>query len=162
MITYVIIYLHRLQNNSAQLLSISISWIHFIFHVRNLITIWINSLSHLNRENIHRLSVVNWFWRNKLAEAATWRVNRYQYEIGFNRNKMYSICKFLFIIQTTLVLLAGIVHAFDKYKVIETDNGLVRGVRNTTLLNGVLFYSFRGIPYAKAPIGDLRFKVSLQ
>lgn len=79
-----------------------------------------------------------------------------QYEIGSNTKKMYSI-KFL-LIQTTLIFV-GVVQAYDKYKVIETDSGPIRGVRNTTLLNGVIYYSFRGIPYAKPPIDDLRFKV---
>lgn len=49
--------------------------------------------------------------------------------------------------------------AAEEYKIIETENGQVRGLRKTTLLNGILFYSFKGIPYAKPPIGDLRFKV---
>lgn len=70
---------------------------------------------------------------------------------------MYSI-KMLLLFQTTLIL-AGIVQAYDKYKVIETDNGPIRGVRNTTLINGAIYYSYRGIPFAKAPIKDLRFKV---
>lgn len=68
--------------------------------------------------------------------------------------------KFLFI--QTVLILAGTVHAHYKYKVIETDDGPIRGVRNTTLLNGEIFYSYRGIPYAKAPIADLRFKVNMQ
>lgn len=46
-----------------------------------------------------------------------------------------------------------------EYKIIETNNGLVRGRRNETLLNKVSYYSFKGIPYAKPPIGHLRFKV---
>ena len=71
---------------------------------------------------------------------------------------MYSIKLILF--QTTLILV-GIVQAYDKYKIVETDNGPIRGERNITLINGVVFYSFRGIPYAKPPIGDLRFKVAI-
>lgn len=65
-----------------------------------------------------------------------------------------------FLLLQTVLISTGIVQAHNKYKVIETDNGSIRGVRNTTLLNGVIFYSFRGIPYAKAPIADLRFKVT--
>lgn len=47
------------------------------------------------------------------------------------------------------------------FKVIETNDGSVRGLRKTTFLKKVDFYSFKGIPFAKPPIGDLRFKVSL-
>lgn len=40
----------------------------------------------------------------------------------------------------------------------QTDSGPVRGVlRQGT--SGTQFYSYKGIPYAKAPIGELRFKV---
>lgn len=61
----------------------------------------------------------------------------------------------------SVLILIGVVQAYEKYKIVETDSGPIRGVRNTTLLNGSIFYSFRAIPYAKAPIGDLRFKVTL-
>lgn len=48
----------------------------------------------------------------------------------------------------------------EYYKIVETSNGLIRGILKSTLLNGTEYYSFKGIPYAKSPIGDLRFKVS--
>lgn len=48
----------------------------------------------------------------------------------------------------------------DEYRTVETKYGQVRGVRKITMLKNVDFYSFRGIPYAKSPIGQLRFKVS--
>lgn len=47
-----------------------------------------------------------------------------------------------------------------KYRVVETKSGQVRGIRETSFLKNVDFYSFRGIPYAEAPVGELRFKVS--
>lgn len=47
-----------------------------------------------------------------------------------------------------------------EYKVVETKNGKVRGVRGTTLIKQVDYFSFKGIPYAKSPIGELRLKVS--
>lgn len=50
--------------------------------------------------------------------------------------------------------------ASDEYKVVETIDGKVRGVRDTTLIKRLNFYSFKGIPYAKIPTGELRFKVS--
>lgn len=49
--------------------------------------------------------------------------------------------------------------AGEQYKIVKTLNGQVRGVRKTTLLKEIPFYSFKGIPYAKPPVGDLRFKV---
>lgn len=48
----------------------------------------------------------------------------------------------------------------DEHKIVETKNGQVRGIRKTTLLKNIPFYSFKGIPYAKPPIGELRFKVN--
>lgn len=41
--------------------------------------------------------------------------------------------------------------------IIETKSGRVRGLLKSSLL-GDQYYSFQKIPYAKAPIGDLRFK----
>lgn len=43
--------------------------------------------------------------------------------------------------------------------VVGTTYGAVVGSKRTTIL-GDVFYSFLGIPYAKPPVGDLRFKVS--
>lgn len=43
---------------------------------------------------------------------------------------------------------------------IETESGQIRGKSNSTLFQRKLFYSFRGIPFAKPPIDDLRFKVN--
>ncbi|XP_031636633.1 esterase B1-like [Contarinia nasturtii] len=45
-----------------------------------------------------------------------------------------------------------------EYKIVKTKNGAVRGISDTTMMKNVSFYSFKGIPYAKAPIGELRFK----
>lgn len=47
----------------------------------------------------------------------------------------------------------------DRNPIVQTENGPVKGSALQTRL-GVLFYAFRGIRYAQAPIGDLRFKVS--
>lgn len=44
-------------------------------------------------------------------------------------------------------------------RTIDTNYGQVRGIHETSLLTEKSYYSFRGIPYAKPPIGDLRFKV---
>lgn len=42
---------------------------------------------------------------------------------------------------------------------IEIGHGLIRGKLNRTLFDGKFFYSFRGIPFAKPPLEELRFKV---
>jgi hypothetical protein len=43
--------------------------------------------------------------------------------------------------------------------VVTTKQGKLRGKKVMTA-NGVAYFSFQGIPYAKPPIGALRFKVS--
>lgn len=45
--------------------------------------------------------------------------------------------------------------------VVETPSGPVRGLVLRTVWNSVKYSSFKGIPYAKPPLGDLRFKVNL-
>ncbi|XP_031632819.1 esterase SG1-like [Contarinia nasturtii] len=50
------------------------------------------------------------------------------------------------------------VNGQDSHKVVETNSGNVKGQLEKTLWLETPFYSFRGIPYAKAPIGKLRFK----
>lgn len=47
----------------------------------------------------------------------------------------------------------------DQYCTIEIEHGRIRGKLNRTLFDGKFFYSFRGIPFAKPPLGELRFKV---
>lgn len=42
--------------------------------------------------------------------------------------------------------------------VVDTNYGPVRGLKRTSVA-GDQYYSFRSIPYAKAPINELRFKV---
>nr|QYA71948.1 carboxylesterase [Anoplophora glabripennis]QYA72000.1 carboxylesterase [Anoplophora glabripennis] len=41
--------------------------------------------------------------------------------------------------------------------VVTIKNGKVMGGKNTTVDNKKTYYSFRGIPYAEPPLGDLRF-----
>lgn len=43
-------------------------------------------------------------------------------------------------------------------KIVVTQQGKLRGNTGKNYYGGV-FYQFLGIPYAKAPVGDLRFKV---
>lgn len=49
------------------------------------------------------------------------------------------------------VVIDGIVH---------TESGPVRGQQDETIFRKTKYFSFKGIPYAKVPVGDLRFKVS--
>ena len=45
-----------------------------------------------------------------------------------------------------------------EYHTVNTNYGEVKGIEKTSLL-GTKYISFQGIPYAKPPIGDLRFRV---
>lgn len=66
--------------------------------------------------------------------------------------------KFLFFIALYHTFQASVVA--EEYRTVETNSGQVRGVRKTSFLKNVDFYSFKGIPYGKSPTGELRFKVS--
>ena len=44
--------------------------------------------------------------------------------------------------------------------IVETFYGKVKGVKDKDIDNNE-FYSFKGIPYAKPPINELRFQVRL-
>jgi carboxylesterase type B len=48
-----------------------------------------------------------------------------------------------------------------KDPIVNVSNGKLRGKTGTNINNGQ-FYSFQGIPYAKPPLGSLRFKVNLK
>ncbi|EDW81355.1 uncharacterized protein Dwil_GK11069 [Drosophila willistoni] len=43
-------------------------------------------------------------------------------------------------------------------RVICTNYGQMKGVRRKTIYDEELYYAFEGIPYAKPPVGDLRFR----
>lgn len=65
-----------------------------------------------------------------------------------------------------LVVLTSLVQVFasdsteeDKLVQVNTDLGDIRGSVLKTLLQDRPYYAFRGIRYAKAPVGELRFKV---
>lgn len=47
-----------------------------------------------------------------------------------------------------------------KNPIIEVQQGLLRGIKEDNI-NGKSFFAFRGIPYAKPPVGKLRFKVCI-
>lgn len=49
----------------------------------------------------------------------------------------------------------------ESYKIIQTENGLVRGKKSFTFYEENPYFAFKGIPYAKPPINALRFKVRI-
>jgi carboxylesterase type B len=48
-----------------------------------------------------------------------------------------------------------------KEPVVTVSDGKLQGKTGTNINNGQ-FYSFQGIPYAKPPVGSLRFKVNFK
>jgi hypothetical protein len=44
--------------------------------------------------------------------------------------------------------------------IVDTNYGQLRGMKGTAR-NGRMFFEFLGIPYAQAPVGDLRFEVRM-
>lgn len=44
------------------------------------------------------------------------------------------------------------------YKTVQTEYGAVRGLMNQTILHQKSYFAFRGIPFAKPPLGELRFR----
>ncbi|XP_043248312.1 juvenile hormone esterase-like [Colletes gigas] len=63
-------------------------------------------------------------------------------------------CTFVFAIS----LLATAVQCHTYTSVVQTDKGPVRGRQMRTVLNEHDYSAFLGIPYAKPPLGDLRFR----
>lgn len=47
----------------------------------------------------------------------------------------------------------------NEFCTINTKSGPIRGKINHTLFDKLPYYSFRGIPFGKPPVGNLRFKV---
>jgi carboxylesterase type B len=43
---------------------------------------------------------------------------------------------------------------------VKINQGVLEGREDTSMSTGKTFYSFLGIPYAKPPVGELRFQVS--
>ena len=60
-----------------------------------------------------------------------------------------------------LFLLISLINLTFSYNtiLIKTNDGTVKGVKETALYSSDQYYAFRGIPYAQPPVGDLRFLV---
>lgn len=50
---------------------------------------------------------------------------------------------------------------FNENPVVYTEYGGLRGLQQFTLFENKSYYAFKGIPYAKPPLAELRFKVSM-
>lgn len=74
---------------------------------------------------------------------------------------MYSVVLLNSFVLIAVILVNTNVSALDDYRVVDTKYGKIRGLRRRTLLDNTDFYSFKGIHYAKNPIGELRFKVRI-
>lgn len=62
----------------------------------------------------------------------------------------------LYVFTLNGLCIAGNVESF---KIVETEYGPVRGQKFLTIFDEKTYFSFRGIPFVEAPLGDLRFKV---
>lgn len=59
----------------------------------------------------------------------------------------------------SLILFLG-VHRNMASTVVKTSYGSLKGLERVSKYDGTKYLSFQGIPYAKPPVGDLRFKVT--
>lgn len=76
-------------------------------------------------------------------------------------NKSFRICLDSLVI-FSITICWTLATEFDEYRIVETQLGQIRGVRSVSFLNNEVYYSFKGIRYAKPPLGKLRFKVSVK
>lgn len=64
------------------------------------------------------------------------------------------------VVLMTAALLVAAAAADDDWVDVELQHGTIRGTK-VQLGDARHFYSFKGIPYAQPPVGELRFRVSL-
>lgn len=71
-----------------------------------------------------------------------------------------NLTKYLLIFATLILCTsASSSSIYEEHQIVYTQDGAVRGHLNHSLFFYTPYYSFRGIPFAASPIGDLRFKV---
>lgn len=88
-------------------------------------------------------------------------------KITMKRDKVIFIAGLTLLCVTFLLTIAAIVLNFvkiedsptDEFAIVTTFNGKIRGHKRATLYNQNPYYAFKGIPYARPPVGSLRFKV---
>lgn len=59
-----------------------------------------------------------------------------------------------------ILILCNILIVRTDATVIQTKIGKIRGLEETTSSQQIKYYAFKGIRYAQAPTGSLRFKVT--
>lgn len=67
--------------------------------------------------------------------------------------------KFIILVNFVLFSVGIKAESDSSYPTVNTEDGLVRGLRLNSLLENVDYFAFRGIPYGEKPINELRFKV---
>lgn len=80
-------------------------------------------------------------------------------KLPFQGHKSCAICTISGVIVALILVGIFLGINFKSTKTVEIANGSIRGTRQTSLWKKVDFFAFRGIPYAKPPVGDLRLKV---
>lgn len=71
-------------------------------------------------------------------------------------NKFNMLIKILEVVSFFVIL--HIAKA-SEYKIVTISTGKIRGQKYQTIYEQIEYYAYRGIPFAKPPIGNLRFKV---
>lgn len=68
--------------------------------------------------------------------------------------------KLPFYLAFTVILISVNSDEMNKnvYKTVQTNSGLIRGRLNQTLLQKKNYFAFKGIPFARPPLRELRFK----
>lgn len=66
---------------------------------------------------------------------------------------------FIKLLIITITLLQYIKCDAENFKIIQIENGSIRGKVLQTIYLKIDYFAFRGIPYAKPPINNLRFEI---
>lgn len=73
---------------------------------------------------------------------------------------MFSMCSMQLIHFFVIFWLSDAIQTDSQYKLVETSNGKVLGQLEKSHFTNTPYVAFKGIPFAKPPIAELRFKVS--
>lgn len=105
-----------------------------------------------------KLSRYRWAWSKawKLF-IGSFIIRRIFWDKTFQMELIVSLCLMLFAFGNCRC--SDEDEPYKSYKSVETHDGIVRGIRKFTLFRNVGYDAFLGIPYAKTPIDELRFKV---